>query len=71
MSKKPISGRRGETWRVSDVRFAEVDFDPPSRRGVVVELEGGVRLLVGEDDSLELAAALINRLRDLEAGGGR
>ena len=53
------------------MRFAEVEFDPPPRRGVVVELEGGVRLLVGEDESLELAAALINCLRELGSGGVR
>ena len=71
MPKKASSGMPGRTGRINDVRFAEVDFDPPSRRGVIVELGRGVRLLVGEDDSLELAAALINCIRELEAGGGR
>lgn len=71
MSTKRRTKKRKRPGRVVEARFAEVEFDPPSRRGMIVELECGVRLLVNEDDSVELAAALINSLWELEVGGGR
>ena len=57
--------------RVIGVRFAEVEFDPPMRDGMIVEMEGGLRLLVSDDQSVTLAAEFINCLWRLQAGGGR
>jgi len=71
MTRKRWREKRKKPTRIMEARFAEVEFDPPSRRGMIVELEGGLRLLVGDDQSVELAAALINSLWELEAGGGR
>ena len=71
MSKKRTAGSRKRPARILEARFAEVEFDPPSRRGMIVELEGGVRLLVSDEESVELAAALINGLWELRSGGGR
>jgi hypothetical protein len=71
MSRKRPTENCKKSARVVEARFAEVEFEPSSRRGMIVELECGVRLLVGEDESVELAAALINCLRELEAGGQR
>jgi hypothetical protein len=51
--------------RVTDVRFMEVEFEaPPSARHtrLVVEVEGGLRLLVADDAAVELAAQLLNAL---------
>jgi len=38
---------------------------------MIIELEGGVRLLVAEEPAVELAAQLINYLWALEEGGVR
>jgi hypothetical protein len=61
-----ISSRRHcGIGRVTDVRFMEVEFDaPPSARHtrLIVEVEGGLRLLVADDASVELAAQLLNAL---------
>ena len=50
--------------RVTGVRFAEVEFEPPSSTStrMVIEVEGGLRLLVADDESVELAAKLLNAL---------
>ena len=53
------------------MRFAEVEFERPPGRGMIIELEGGVRLLVAEEPAVELAAQLINYLWALEEGGVR
>ena len=45
--------------RVTDVRFLEVEFEaPPGARHtrLVIEVEGGLRLLVADDAAVELAA---------------
>ena len=57
--------------RVIGARFAEVEFDPPTREGMIVEMEGGLRLLVSDDQSVALAAEFINCLWRLQSGGGR
>ena len=52
------------------MRFMEVEFDRPARsRRMVIEVEGGLRLLVADDESVELAAQLLNALS--RTGGGR
>jgi len=53
----------------------EVEFDAPqsSPTRMVIEVEGGLRLLVADDASVELAAKLLNGLGRLSAPakGGR
>ena len=63
--------RRHKNRRILSVRFAEVEFERPPGRGMIIELEGGVRLLVAEEPAVELAAQLINYLWALEEGGVR
>jgi len=45
----------------------EVEFAAPVGTRMIIELEGGLRLLVADDSAVELAAQLINALRE----GGR
>ena len=40
----------------------EVEFAAPAATRMVIELEGGLRLLVADDAAVELAAQLINLL---------
>ena len=58
---------RGQAGHVTDVRFIEVEFEAPRGTRMVIELSGGLRLLVADDSAVELAAQLINALRE----GGR
>jgi hypothetical protein len=67
MSNKPIPRTRGQVGRVTDVHFVEVEFAAPIGTRMVIELEGGLRLLVADDSAVELAAQLISALRK----GGR
>ena len=78
MSRRSRSTARGDRGfgRVSDVRFMEVEFEAPAmatRRCMVIEVEGGLRLLVADDASVELAAKLLNALGRLSvrSKGGR
>ena len=41
----------------------EVEFAAPLGTRMVIELEGGLRLLVADDAAVELAAQLINALQ--------
>lgn len=41
----------------------EVEFAAPVGTRMVIELAGGLRLLVADDSAVELAAQLINALR--------
>ena len=41
----------------------EVEFAAPAATRMVIELEGGLRLLVADDSAVELAAKFINFLR--------
>lgn len=49
----------------------EVEFAAPAGTRMVVELGGGVRLLVADRDSIELAGDLIEYLRRPKQKGGR
>jgi hypothetical protein len=62
MSKIPIPPKRGQVGHVRDVRFAEVEIEAPSGTRMVIELGGGLRLLIADDSGVELAARLINAL---------
>ena len=67
-NKKPRA--RGQAGRVTDVRFMEVEFEAPRGTRMVIELSGGLRLLVADDSAVELAADFINFLRRPGQGGG-
>lgn len=67
MYQKQEPRARGQAGRVIDVRFMEVEFDAPRGTRMVIELSGGLRLLVADDSAVELAAKFINSLRS--AGG--
>ena len=77
MSKRSSTTTRGDRGfgRVTDVRFIEVEFEAPQSAPtrMVIEVEGGLRLLVADDASVELAAKLLNALGRLSAPakGGR
>ena len=74
MSSHRRSPRRGTLGRVLDVRFMEVEFEAPRGTRMVIELEGGLRLLLAHDRAVELAARFIAFLRDTPARprkGGR
>lgn len=58
------SSPQGTGGRVLDVRFMEVEFEAPRGTRMVIELEGGLRLLVADDHAVELAARFIAFLRD-------
>ena len=66
MSRRSRSTTRGSRGfgRVTDVRFMEVEFEaqPRTSTRMVIEVEGGLRLLVADDESVELAARLLNAL---------
>jgi hypothetical protein len=67
MSKKSTARGRGRYGRVMDVRFMEVEFEARSERlgtRMVIEVEGGLRLLVADDDAVELAAQLLHSLAE-------
>lgn len=72
MYEKQAPRARGQGGRVTDVRFIEVEFEAPRGTRMVIELAGGLRLLVADDSAVELAAQFINHLRaaDGEQGGG-
>jgi len=70
MTKTPKPRARGETGHVTDVRFMEVEFEAPRGTRMVIELSGGLRLLVADDSAVELAAEFVNHLLRSGRGGG-
>ena len=63
MPKHTRSSERGKVGRVKDVRFMEVEFAAPVSTRMVIELEGGLRLLVADDTAVEVAAKFVNFLQ--------
>ena len=61
MAKK-CGPRRGRVGRVLDVQFVEVEFEAPVGTRMVIELEGGLRLVLANEEAIPLAAALLDRL---------
>ena len=61
-AKRSRTEGQGRFGRITDVRFMEVEFERPVQRRMVIEVEGGLRLLVADDESVELAAQLLNAL---------
>ena len=68
MATKTGPRRRGNVGRVLDVQFVEVEFAAPVGTRMVIELEGGVRLVLADDRAIPLAAALLDLLAE---GRGR
>ena len=55
--------------RVKDVRFVEVEFERPSLgTRMVIELTGGIRLLLNDRQAIPLAAELLEILASGKAG---
>ena len=63
MPRKRSPRARGRFGRVTDVRFAQVELRAPLGTRMVIEVEGGLRLLVADEGSVALAAQLLNGLR--------
>jgi len=53
------------------VRFLEVDLAAAATGGMIIELEGGVRLLLAGRAAIPLAAELLAPLRACRKGGRR
>jgi hypothetical protein len=53
------------------VRFVEVEFEVPVGTRMIIELEGGVRLLVADEAAIPLAGDLLDYLQRLREGGAR
>ena len=49
-----------------DVRFAEVEFDRPSKPGLIIEFSDGLKLLVEDARAVDLAAEFIAAFRTHE-----
>jgi len=62
---------RGRAGRVVDVRFVEVEFAAPMGTRMVIELEGGLRMLLADEGAIPLAAALLEELARHRKGGRR
>ena len=71
MSERNKSRRPGRTGRVIDVRFMEIEFAAPVSTRMVIELEGGLRLLVADDRAVETAAKFIHFLNSKGASTSR
>ena len=71
MDKKSRPRRRGEVGHVVDVRFVEIAFEAPVDTRMVIELEGGLRLLLADEGAIPLAARLLDALADHRKGGRR
>ena len=72
MSDRSRPRERGRVGRVVDVRFVEVAFEAPVGTRMVIELEGGIRLVVVDEKGIGLAAELLDCLaRERNRKGGR
>jgi len=61
----------GKAGHVVDVRFVEVEFGAPVGTRMVIELGGGVRLLLADEAAVPLAGDLLDYLARRRKGGGR
>lgn len=71
MTGRSSSPGRGKAGRVEDVRFVEVELSAPAGTGMVVELQGGIRLLVADREAIGLVGELIEYLQRSRRKGGR
>ncbi len=70
-AKSPL--RRGRNGRIAPTRFVEIEM-PQSASGpgpgpVIVELEGGERILLNEPSHVTLVAQLLEHIASLRKGG--
>lgn len=68
MAKRP-GPRRGGVGRVLDVQFVEAEFEAPVGTRMVIELEGGIRLVLADEEAIPLAACLLEALVQARKGG--
>lgn len=59
MAKRSIP----KPWRVADVTFVEIEITHRTERQLRVEFECGLRVVIGDDSQIPLAARLIETLR--------
>jgi len=71
MARPRRTPKRGRAGRVVDVRFVEVEFEAPVGTRMIIELEGGVRLLVADEAAIPLAGDLLDYLQRRREGGAR
>jgi len=71
MARPRRTPKRGRAGRVVDVRFVEVEFEAPVGTRMIIELEGGVRLLVADEAAIPLAGGLLDYLQRSREGGAR
>ena len=69
-TKSRAAGSRARRAVCEDVRFVEVDFDPPAKPGLVIEFSGGLKLLIEDASVVDLAAEFIAAFRAHECKGG-
>jgi hypothetical protein len=53
-------------WPLADAMFVEVEITHPRERQMHLIFQNGMRLVLGDDSQLPLAAALIVQLRKIE-----
>lgn len=64
MATKTEPRGRGNVGRVLDVQFVEVEFAVPLGTRMVIELDGGLRLVLADERAIPLAAALLDLLAE-------
>ena len=69
MIKKSAPRKRGKAGRVLDVRFVEGALEAPVGTRMVIELEGGIRLVLADEAAIPLAARLLDLLSGEQKGG--
>ena len=62
-----------KSWPLAEAMFVEVEISHPRERQMHLIFQNGVRLVIGDDSQLPLAAELIVQLRKIERTqtGGR
>ena len=62
-----------KSWPLAEAMFVEVEISHPRERQMHLIFQNGVRLVIGDDSQLPLAAELIVQLRKIERAqtGGR
>lgn len=62
---------RASDGRVADVRFVEVELPAPAAPRLVIELGGGLRILLADPADIDLAVDFVVHLRHHRKGGRR
>ena len=70
-TKARAAGSRARRAVCENVRFAEVEFDRPTKPGLIIEFSDGLKLLVEDARAVDLAAEFIAAFRTHEQKGGR